>query len=92
LFSPPLIDVLSISTAISVPNLRNGYGMRRQEGNEKAREGELGLMRRQKKGRRWIKQEIETKETCSRNVSTMKQVVSLLRSCYIDCFKSETVV
>ena len=92
MFSPPLIDVLSISTAISVPNLRNGYGMRRQEGNEKAREGEPGLMRRQKKGRRWINQEIETKETCSKDVSIMKRAVSLLRSCNVMCFKSETVV
>jgi len=92
LFSPPLIDVLSISTAISVPILRNGYGMRRKEGNEKAREGEQGIMRRQKNRRRWIKHEIEKKESCSRNVSFLKQVVSLLRSCNIDCFKSETVV
>jgi len=83
---------LSISTAISVPNLRNGYGMRRQESSEKAREGEQGIMRRKKNRRRWIKQEIEKKETGSRYVSTMKQAVSLLRSCNIDCFKSETVV
>jgi len=92
LFSPPFIDVLSISTAISVPNLRNGYGMRSQESSEKAREGEQGIMRRQKNRRRWIKQEIEKKESYSRHVSTMKQVVSLLRSCNIDCFKSETAV
>jgi hypothetical protein len=96
LFSPPLIgciDVLSISTtAIFVPNLRNGYGMRAQEGSEKAREGEQGIMRSQKKGRRWIKQEIEKKESCSRDVSIMKRVVSSLHSCNIDCFKSETVV
>jgi hypothetical protein len=83
---------LSISTAISVPNLRNGYGMRMQESSEKAREGEQGIMRRQKNRRRWIKQEIEKKETGSRYVSTMKQAVSLLRSCNNDCFKSETVV
>jgi len=92
LFSPPLIDVLSISTAISVPILRNGYGMRRKEGNEKAREGEQGIMRRQKNRRRWIKQEVEEKESGSRYVSTMKPFVSLLRSCNIDCFTFETVV
>jgi len=92
LFSPPLIDVLSISTAISVPILRNGYGIRRKEGNEKAREGEQGIMRRQKNRRRWIKHEIEKKESCSKYVSTMKHIVSLLRSCNNDCFKSETVV
>jgi hypothetical protein len=45
------------TTAISVPNLRNGYGMRRREGSEKAREGEQGIMRRRKKGKRWLKQE-----------------------------------
>jgi hypothetical protein len=92
LFSPPLIDVLSISTAISVPNLRNGYGMKRQESNEKARKGEQGIMRRQKNRRRWVKHEIEKKESCSRYVSIMKQVVSLLRSCNINCFNNETVV
>jgi hypothetical protein len=83
---------LSISTAISVPNLRNGYGMRRQESSEKAREGKQGIMRGQKNRRRWIKHEIEKKESCSRNVSTMKPLVSLLRSCNNDCFKSETIV
>jgi hypothetical protein len=55
LFSPPLIDVLSIFTAISVPNLRNGYAMKRQESNEKAREAEKGIMRRQKKGKKMDK-------------------------------------
>jgi hypothetical protein len=59
LFSPPLIDVLSIFTAISVPNLGNGYGMKRQESSEKARKGEQGIMTRQKNRRRWIKQEVE---------------------------------
>jgi hypothetical protein len=80
LFSPPLIDVLSISTAISVPNLRNEYGMRRQECSEKARKGGQGIMRRQKKGRSWIMHEIEKKEPCSRYVSFLKQVVSLFHS------------
>jgi hypothetical protein len=92
LFSPPLLDVLSISTAISVPNLRHGYGMRRQESSEKAREGKQGIMTRQKNRRRWVKHEIEKKESCPRYVSTMKRVVSLLRSCNINCFNNETVV
>ncbi len=75
-----------------MPNLRNGYATSKLECNEKAREGDQGNVRRQKKVRTCIMQEIENKGTCYRNVSKTKRVVSSLRSCNIECFKSETYI
>jgi hypothetical protein len=92
-FLPPFIgciDSLPISIAISVPNLRNGYGMRRIECSRKAWEGDEDNGRRQKKMRTRMIPKFEKKGICYREVSIMKHSVSLLRFWNIGRFKSET--